>query len=336
MKRKIALLLSILLLLCSCNSNSGTEEVYHKQKPFVVEKLDYPFGKWMCNEDDMICWDCYKEGIYHVFVSYDSENNIAQYKVYSYDCVSESWKTNDFKWNSLLKKSHINMTGNYQQDNKGNIYFCGINVSNRDSVKKIYRIEKNGELSQMDSENDLIPMDASICSFKLLTDGRFLVATESQDKREILLVDFIDNKQVLTNIPASPDNMISLNTLTCLEKKFVRVFRQDAKKCAIRIQKFEETMPEKVIAFDYELEPGEGIYSWNLCASEEEDIFFCTSKGVFSIGDKETKEIVSSKELSDIFKEYQDVIFCTRFNKDTFYLGVQNSEEIASYKVFRQ
>lgn len=340
MKRKIIFLLGVILLLCSCNLDSKTQDMHNDNTDsnkdfFVTEKLNYPFGKWLFDKGDMIYWDYYNEGKYSVFVSPYSDNSVAQYKVYSYDCVSGSWETSDFKWNSVLKKANVNMTGNYQQDKKGNIYFCGTDISNKASVKRIYRINPSGQLLQMDSENDLIPAGASISSFRLLENGQFLVATEEQEEKEIFLVDFIGGTRKTTYIPTSVDNMISLNTLTCLGEKFIRIFQQDAGKCAIRIQKFEETMPERVIAFDYKIKQNEGIYSWNLCASEKEDIFFCTSEGIYAIDEKETKEIVSSKELSDVFKEYQDVILSVQFDENTFYLGVQNSDEIALYKVFR-
>ncbi len=341
MKRIILIIVSLTLLFTACHEkepeNSPVNLVNTDTASCTIEQIAFPFGEWEFGAVESYMWDCFQEEQYYIFEgNKENESDVYQYKIYSYDFINETWKESDFQWNALLKQNHVDLLGNYQADKAGNIYFLGCETAHEgkeQSEERIYCIDTNGTLAQMDSGKKLLGEDETIRSFRLLEDGNFLVTAESKEDCHIYHIDFLNEKVSQTSLPAGVDTMIALNVLCIADDQVVYPYRQGEKECAVQFRKYKEKVPEKIVVFDYDFSEQESVYLWNIGKSVQGEAYMLASKGIYEISGDTAKQILGANDLSPMFDKYNDVIYTMQADEGEYFCVVQNDKDIALFKI---
>lgn len=341
MKRIILIIASLALLVTACHEkepeDSSADVLNADTSSCTIEQVAFPFGEWEYGAGDSYMWDCFQDEQYYIFEgNKKDENEVYQYKVYSYDPIDEKWEQSDFQWNALLKQNHVDLQGNYQIDKAGNIYFLGCEIAHGEKKRSnncIYCIDTNGTLTQMDPEKKLLEEEKNVQSFRLLEDGNFLVAAESREECQIYYIDFLNGEVSQTSLPVGPDSMIALNVLCIADDQIVYPSRQSEKECAVQFRKYKEKVPEKIVVFDYDFSEQESIYLWNIGKSVKGEAYVLASKGIYEISGDTARPILGKNELAPMFDKYSDVIYTIQTDEKEYLCAVQNEEKIALFKI---
>lgn len=341
MKKTIFLIALLTLIFTACQDkepeDSSVDIVNTDTSSCTTEQVTFPFGEWEYGSGDLCRWDCFQDERYYIFEG-NRENNdeVYQYKVYSYDLIDEKWEQSDFQWNEQLKQNHVEMSGNYQTDKNGNIYFLGCEIAHegkKRSENRIYCLDTAGNLTQMDPEKKLLGEGKTIQSFCILEDGNFLVAEENGEGGQISCIDFLKGEVSQTGLPVGPDSMLALNVLCIVDDQMIYPSRQSEKECALQFRKYKEKIPEKIVVFDYDYSEQESIYLWNIGKSVQGEAYLLASKGIYEISGDTAKKILEESDLSHIFDKYNDVIYTVQSDEGKYFCVVQNDKDIALFKI---
>ena len=341
--RKILSIFIIALLLVGCTDTKQTKEPQEAEtSDCTIEQIEYPFGEWKLQETGNYChWDVFLNDTYQVFEGKRERNtDVYQYVVYTYDCTGGTWEKNDFKWNKQLNENHINMMGNYQVGSNGNVYFLGCKMitdngkSGEWLVRKIYCITPDGQLTELNKEEKLMEEIGEINSFRLLENGKLLVYSVQDGTGVVKCIDFAGAQVTdVTSLGDRIDSSIALNTLVVEEDELSYPYQLDEGTYAIRFQKLEKSIPEKVVLIEGDFSEGMGPMYWNVGRSGDGGVYMFTSQGIWKCKEDTAEPVVGEKELSVIFNEYVDVISTAQVNENEYYAVVQNDKKLALFRV---
>ncbi|MCH5265596.1 MAG: hypothetical protein J1F02_06830 [Lachnospiraceae bacterium] len=341
-------MLMVICLLTGCGSPETPAASLPVSEPgYWVEEIPIPIGNSMDAWGEYCMWTIVPGERLLIFQQREKKDGVEQFVVHSYDCLTHSWESSPFVWNEKLVESRINLQSNYMEDSLGNMYFIGAPAQGKNAVTKIYQISSSGQVAQMDSENKLIPADRNVTDFQLLEDGTFLVAVEEEISVDEWISEFshIDfnkgEKMEMKCLEDVTSSGIILSTLTCMDNQIVYPFQApyqvDGSKIYVKFQKIEETLPEKIVTFDYELNQGpedhEWIEFWNLARNARDGVYVFLKKGIWDIEGEQARQVVKEEELQEIFTHYDDIIGTMQVEGGEYFVVVQKDTEVGFYRV---
>lgn len=341
MRKIILLLISFALLFTACQQKEAEDRSAGLPAPdttsCTIEPIAFPFGEWEIEDGEAYMWDCFLEEQYYIFEgNRENKEDVYQYTVYSYDLIDGTWEKAEFQWNALLKKNHVNLLGNYQTDQAGNIYFLGCKAVHKETEShegRIYCVDTNGTLTQISPEKEMFGAGEEIQSFRLLEDGNYLVMAESMAEGFVYYADFQKGEAVKTTLPTGVDVALALNAMCILEDQVVYPYWQNEKECAVQFRKYKERVPEKIVVFDYDFSEEESVYLWNVSKSVQGEAYMLASKGLYEISGDTATQILGKKDLAPIFDKYNDVIYTKQAEEREYFCVVQNDKDIALFKI---